>query len=103
MPRLDLWQILFGTGVVEVDETFIGGERPGKRGRGAAGKTLVVIAAQEANKAIGIGRIRLFRVDNAAGESLEPVSRVDPPPRRTGSAEYGRAWDRSSYRRMARV
>jgi len=59
------------SGVVEVDEIFIGGERPGKRGRGAANKTLLVIAAQQAEK--GIGRIRLNRVSNAAGESLEPA------------------------------
>lgn len=58
-------------GVVEVDEIFIGGERPGKRGRGAAGKTLVVLAVQEAEK--GIGRIRMRRVTDAAGESLEPA------------------------------
>ena len=58
-------------GVIEVDEIFIGGERPGKRGRGAAGKALVVVAAQEAEK--GIGRIRLRRVQDAAGESLEPA------------------------------
>ena len=55
-------------GVVEVDEIFIGGERAGKRGRGAAGKTLVVIAAQQAEK--GIGRIRLSRVESAAGKHL---------------------------------
>jgi transposase-like protein len=56
-------------GTVEVDETFIGGERPGKRGRGAAGKTLVVIAAQ----AVGtkIGRIRLARVVSASASHLE--------------------------------
>lgn len=59
------------SGVIEVDEIFIGGERPGKRGRGAAGKTLVVVAAQEAEK--GIGRIRMRRVADAAGESLEPA------------------------------
>ena len=58
-------------GVVEVDEIFIGGERPGKRGRGAAGKILVVVAAQEGEK--GIGRIRMCRVEDAAGESLEPA------------------------------
>jgi hypothetical protein len=28
-------------GIVEVDEIFIGGPRPGKRGRGAQGKVLV--------------------------------------------------------------
>ena len=31
--------VLFGE--IEVDETYIGGKRPGKRGRGAAGKTIV--------------------------------------------------------------
>jgi transposase-like protein len=56
-------------GTVEVDETFIGGERPGKRGRGAAGKTLVVIAAQA--DGTRIGRIRLARVASASGNHLE--------------------------------
>jgi transposase-like protein len=38
-------------GVIEVDETFIGGEKHGgKRGRGASGKTLVLIAAQKDGK-----------------------------------------------------
>ena len=30
------------SGIVEADETYVGGKRPGKRGRGAAGKTPVV-------------------------------------------------------------
>lgn len=52
------------SGTVEVDEIYVGGERPGKRGRGSAGKALVLIAAQvEGNK---IGRIRLARVANAS-------------------------------------
>lgn len=46
-------------GGVEVDETYIGGERPGKHGRGAAGKTLVLVAAEVDGPAIG--RIRLGR------------------------------------------
>lgn len=33
-------------GDVEVDETFIDGVKPGKRGRGAAGKVLVAIAVE---------------------------------------------------------
>lgn len=56
-------------GTVEVDETYIGGEKPGKRGRGAEGKTLVVIAAQEDENRIG--RIRLQRVADASAVSLE--------------------------------
>jgi hypothetical protein len=51
-------------GIIEVDEVFIGGPRPGKRGRGAQGKVLVVVAAQQAAK--GIGRIRLTRVADAS-------------------------------------
>jgi transposase-like protein len=58
-------------GTVEVDEIFIGGERSGKRGRGAAGKALVLIAAQAAGK--GIGRIRLARVASASGDNLCPA------------------------------
>lgn len=58
-------------GVVEVDETFIGGPRPGKRGRGAAGKTLVLVAAQADGRKIG--RIRLARIADAAAASLEPA------------------------------
>lgn len=51
-------------GVVEVDEVYIGGERPGKRGRGAEGKALVLVVAQaEENH---IGRIRLVRIANAS-------------------------------------
>jgi hypothetical protein len=33
-------------GTVEVDEVYWGGEKPGRRGRGAAGKTLIWVAAQ---------------------------------------------------------
>jgi transposase-like protein len=59
------------SGVIEVDEIFIGGERHGKRGRGAAGKALVVIAVQESERSLG--RIRMQRVTDASGESLEPA------------------------------
>lgn len=34
------------TGKVEVDETFVGGKKPGNRGRGAEGKSLVMIAIE---------------------------------------------------------
>ena len=65
-------------GVVEVDEIFLGGPRPGKRGRGAAGKTLVLIAAQADGRKIG--RIRLTRIANASAASLEPAVQqaIDP-------------------------
>lgn len=53
------------SGRVEADEIFIGGERPGKPGRGAAGKTLVLVMAQEVAPS-KIGRIRLRRIADAA-------------------------------------
>jgi len=56
------------SGAVQVDETYIGGERSGKRGRGAAGKTLVVIAVEDQGK--HVGRIRLLRVPDASAVSL---------------------------------
>jgi transposase len=40
------------TGEVEVDETYIGGKREGKRGRGAEGKTPVVGAVQRKSKVV---------------------------------------------------
>jgi transposase-like protein len=56
-------------GTIQVDETFVGGAKPGKRGRGAAGKTLVLIAAQKEGRRIG--RIRLRCILDASAESLE--------------------------------
>lgn len=67
------------SGTVEVDETFIGGKTPGKRGRGAEGKQLVLIAAQEdgANK---IGRIRLSVISDTSAASINTAltSMVEP-------------------------
>jgi transposase-like protein len=58
-------------GIVEVDETVIGGLRSGRRGRGAAGKTLVAIAV-ETPAPRRIGRIRMARIADASKDSLEP-------------------------------
>jgi len=57
------------SGIIEINETMIGGEQSGKRGRGAEGKTLVLIAAEETQW--GIGRIRLAPIRDASGEVLE--------------------------------
>lgn len=57
------------SGIIEVDEIFIGGPQPGKRGRGAAGKELVLIAAQIDGKRVG--RIRMYRIPDASALSLE--------------------------------
>lgn len=59
------------SGTVEVDEVCIGGKRQGKRGRGAAGKSLVLIAAEDEGD--HLGRIRLRRVADASEDSLIPA------------------------------
>ena len=56
------------SGRVEVDETLVGGETPGRKGRGVPSQALVVIAAQEAGA--GIGRIRLARIPEASADHL---------------------------------
>lgn len=57
-------------GEVEIDEAFIGGVRSGKRGRGAEGKELVIIAA-ECSGAKRVGRARIQRISNASAKSIE--------------------------------
>jgi len=57
------------SGLVEIDETIIGGEKSGKRGRGAEGKTLVGIAVEDKADE-GIGRIRLGIIPDASSGSL---------------------------------
>ena len=52
------------SGIVEVNETFIGGAHAGKRGRVSDGKTLVLIAVEKTLK--GIGRIRLSAISDAS-------------------------------------
>lgn len=62
------------TGVVEVDETFIGGVKPGRPGRAAFGKVLVVIAV-EALDPKGFGRARLTVIPNATTQTLSKFLR----------------------------
>jgi len=55
-------------GILQVDETYVGGEKPGLRGRGAFGKVIVVGAAEI--KGRGISRIRLTVVLDVKGNTL---------------------------------
>lgn len=58
-------------GVVEVDETLVGGaERGGKRGRGTA--KMVVVIAVEVLDPKGFGRLRMRHIADASGEHLVP-------------------------------
>ena len=84
------------TGRVEVDETFIGGERPGPHGRGALGKSLVAVAV-ELHEPRGYGRARMRIIPNAEATSLREflVATVEP-----GSTVVTDGW--SSYRPACR-
>lgn len=56
------------SGRVEVDETLVGGKKAGKRGRGAEGKSLVVIAIEVLEK--GTGRARMSLIPDGSKKSL---------------------------------
>lgn len=65
-------------GEVEVDETLVGGEEPGCKGRAAGKKALVAIAAEKNGRRIG--RIRMALIPSAARTPLHRFVRnaVEP-------------------------
>ena len=81
---------------VEVDETYIGGEEEGVRGRQLEGKALVVIAAQEDGRAIG--RVRMKRIAHASAQSLETFVKEAVEP---GSVVRTDGWP--GYRGLAKL
>jgi transposase-like protein len=85
-------------GPVEVDETYMGGEKPGKRGRGAEGKELVVIMVEV--KEGKTGRIRLKRIADASAPSLEGAigEAVEP-----GSIVRSDGWEGYSGKRLSKI
>ena len=94
------------TGVVEVDDTYWGGEEEGVVGRLTAEKALIIVAAQKDGD--GIGRIRMRRIPNLSkrrlhgfiGEAVEPGSTVctDGLPAYMGLKDYEH--DRQVQRRQ---
>lgn len=58
------------SGSIEVDETLVGGKSSGKRGRGAEGKALVLVALEV--KEHGTGRVRLAIIPNGTRKSINP-------------------------------
>lgn len=83
------------SGLVEVDEVFIGGVHKGKRGRGSEGKTLVLIAVEDKGK--HIGRIRLNQIKDASSSSIMVAIRESID---TGSTIRTDGW--RSYSSLAR-
>lgn len=78
------------SGTVQVDETYIGGKKkPGKRGRGAAGKVAVGVAVEDKAEQ-GIGRIRLAVLPDVSGSSLGAFVEKSVAP---GSLVVTDGWD----------
>ena len=90
-------------GEVEVDETYVGGENEGKRGRGAEGKALVAVAV-EIEHPKGFGRCRLQVIEDVSAASLGSFLRNCVQPgsvvRTDGFASYPPAIG-SDYQHMA--
>ena len=57
--------MLFGE--VEIDESYIGGHRPGKTGRGAAGKTIVLGMKQRGTA------VKAFVIPDAKAATIQPL------------------------------
>ncbi len=75
------------TGRIEVDETFIGGVHPGRRGLQTETKALVAVAVQVERRRLG--RIRLQRLTDAAAASLVPFVQAAAEP---GSVIHTDGW-----------
>ncbi len=77
------------SGMVEVDETFIGGEEPGLRGGRARGKKVLTGIAVEVREPKGIGRCRMAPLTDASADSLHAfvTDHVEP-----GSTVITDAW-----------
>lgn len=97
-------------GVVEADESYLGSRKPGKPGRGASGKALVLLAVQLL-PGDEIGRIRLAHVSDASGPSLvgalETMVTSDSEVRTDGWSGYNplesRGYRHTVVRRSAEV
>jgi transposase-like protein len=86
------------SGTVEADEFVIGGQQPGKRGRGANGKTIVVAAVEkEGNR---LGHIRLQVVPDCSGDVLEQSVKTNVMPGSTVATDGWKGYnflDKGSY------
>lgn len=58
-------------GLVEMDDTYIGAKKSGKQGRGAVGKSKVVVAVENADQKPGFAKME--RVENLSGDAIYSV------------------------------
>jgi len=55
--------------MIELDDTYVGGKKPGKRGRGAGGKKPVLVAVEHKDKKAGF--VAMKAVDTVSGEEIK--------------------------------
>jgi transposase-like protein len=79
MSKADGFTILQGH--VELDEAYVGGKRPGKRGRGAGGKTIVMGLKERG------GRMETVVIPNVKTETLKAVVKETIEPGSTVSTD----------------
>ena len=79
-------------GEVEADETYVGGRRPGKRGRGAAGKTIVAGVVERG------GKVRARVVSDVKAATLLPNIQANVLPDATVYSD-----DLQSYNGLTRM
>ena len=105
---LEIRTLLSLGGVVEVDETYIGGEEPGLAGGRARGKKVLTGIAVEVQAPNGVGRCRMLPLADASAASLHPFVTDHVEPRATvitdgwagysGLEKLGYVHDRRSQR-----
>jgi transposase-like protein len=66
------------SGKVEIDETYVGGKKQGKRGRGSENKKAVIVAIEVLP--IGTGRVRLKKIDSVKRKNLSEFVKANVEP-----------------------
>ena len=82
---------------------FLGRVKPGKRGRGALGKILILVAVEDKGKA-GIGRIRILIIKDAASATLIAAIKVMVEPGSTIRTDLWKSYpaiEKHGYKHVA--
>jgi transposase-like protein len=61
-------------GLIEMDDSYFGASKPGKRGRGAAGKAKVVVAVQTLENNSGFAKMQQVR--NMSGSAIDEIAQA---------------------------
>jgi len=63
------------SGTIEIDDAFVGGKQKGKRGRGASGKTAVIVACENREKK-AVDSVNFSNIEEFVNRHLLPRQRV---------------------------